>query len=121
MLITGVLCLCAAVLSAGFGTWSLTQSRTSGDLARTAMRAMGPAQLAASVMLAASGLVALTLSQQGALVLVIVGIVGAVGTLIAGSWQSAHYALRVEAARAETAADAGGCAGICGSCSDSCH
>ncbi|HET9890991.1 MAG TPA: hypothetical protein VFQ42_10855, partial [Mycobacterium sp.] len=39
MLIAGVLCICAAVASAGFGTWSLAHNQNFGATA-LALRAM---------------------------------------------------------------------------------
>jgi hypothetical protein len=41
-------------------------------------------------------------------------IVGAVGTVAAGSWQSARYALRREAAAAD-------CSGACATCTLACR
>ena len=64
-----------------------------------ALRAMAPTQLAAAIMLAAGGVVALAASPHTALVVVIVCVAGALGTLAAGSWQSARFALRQEAQR----------------------
>jgi hypothetical protein len=116
MLITGVLCVFAAVSSAVFGTWSLSQAPTA-DPTQLALRAMAPTQLAAAVMLAAGGVVALVAPAHTALVVVIVCIAGAIGTLAAGSWQSARYALRHQAA----VANAGSCGGDCGVCTLSCH
>jgi hypothetical protein len=113
MLIAGVLCVCAAVVTAGFGTWSLSHTQAA-DTTALALRAMAPTQLAAAVMLAAGGVVALAASPHTALVVVIVCITGALGTLAAGSWQSARYALRQEAAAAQ-------CGGNCGACTLSCH
>ena len=55
---------------------------------------MAPTQLAAAVMLAAGGVVALAASPHTALVVPIVCVAGAFGTLAAGSWQSARFALR---------------------------
>ena len=74
MLIAGVLCVCAAVVSAGFGTWSLSHGPvpTPVDTAALALRAMAPTQLAAAIMLAAGGLVALVAAPHTALVVVIV-------------------------------------------------
>lgn len=118
MLIAGVVCVCAAIASAAFGAWSLSQS-TTGDPAQLALRSMAPTQLAAAVMLAAGGVVALAASPHTALVVVIVCIAGAFGTLATGSWQSARFALRREAV--EVNANAGGCAGSCGACTLSCH
>jgi hypothetical protein len=113
MLIAGVLCVCAAAASAGFGTWSLSHSQTV-DTAQLALRALAPTQLAAAVMLAAGGVVALAASPHTALVVLIVCVAGALGTLAAGSWQSARFALRREAAPAS-------CAGNCVLCTQSCH
>jgi len=113
MLIAGVVCVCAAVASAGFGTWSLSHSQTVGTT-QLALRALAPTQLAGAIMLAAGGVVALAAPPHTALVVVIVCVAGAFGTLAAGSWQSARFALRREAA-------AGVCAGNCALCTQSCH
>ena len=112
MLIAGVVCMCAAVASAGFGTWSLSHSQTV-DTTQLALRALAPTQLAAAIMLAAGGVVALAASPHTAFV-VIVCIAGAFGTLAAGSWQSARFALRLDAAAAR-------CGGNCAMCTQSCH
>jgi hypothetical protein len=116
MLIAGVLCMCAAVASAAFGTWSLSHNQAAGGAATTqlALRAMAPTQLAAAVMLGAGGVVALAASPHTALVVLIVCVVGALGTLATGSWQSARFALRHEAAASD-------CAGSCALCTQSCH
>jgi len=113
MLIAGVVCVCAAVASAGFGTWSLAHNQAV-DTTQLALRALAPTQLAAAIMLAAGGVVALAASPHTGLVVVIVCVAGALGTLAAGSWQSARFALRREAA-------APGCAGNCAVCTQSCH
>ncbi|ASW88487.1 hypothetical protein [Mycobacterium marseillense] len=113
MLIAGVLCMCASVASAGFGTWSLAHNRNFGATA-LALRAMAPTQLAAAVMLGAGGVVALAAVPHTALVVLIVCVAGALGTLAAGSWQSARFALRQEEA-------APACAGSCAGCTQSCH
>ena len=116
MLIAGVVCICAAVASAGFGTWSLSHGETAATTAITqlALRAMAPTQLAAAVMLAVGGAVALTASPHTALVVLIVCVAGALGTLATGSWQSARFALRQEVA-------APSCSGNCAVCTQSCH
>jgi hypothetical protein len=75
---------------------------------------MAPTQLAAAVMLAAGGMVALAASPHTALVVLIVCVAGAVGTLATGSWQSARFALRREAAALS-------CAGGCAVCTQSCN
>lgn len=116
MLIAGVLCVCAAVASAGFGTWSLSQSQTINST-QVALRAMAPTQLAAAVMLTAGGVVALAAAPGTALVVLIVCVAGALGTLAAGSWQSARFALRHEASAFTPAS----CSGSCATCTQSCH
>ena len=116
MLIAGVLSVCAAVASAAFGTWSLSQSQTV-DTTQVAVRAMAPTQLAAAVMLTAGGVVALTEAPHTALVVLIVCVAGAVGTLAAGSWQSARFALRREASSFKPAS----CVGNCAVCTQSCR
>ena len=113
MLIAGVLCICAAVASAGFGTWSLARPQNV-DPTVLALRSMAPTQLAVAVMLAAGGAVALAASPHTALVVLIVCVAGAFGTLAAGSWQSARFALQQEAA-------APSCAGTCAGCTQPCH
>ena len=70
MVIAGVLCMCAAVASAGFGTWSLSRPAVV-DTSALALRALAPTQLAAAIMLAAGGVVALAASPQTALVVVL--------------------------------------------------
>ncbi len=112
MLIAGVLCMCAAVASAGFGTWSLSHNQAVGTT-QLALRAIAPTQFAAAVVLAAGGVVALAASPKTALVVLIVCVTGALGTLAAGSYQGARFAVRQEAA-------APGCGGHCAVCTDSC-
>jgi purine-cytosine permease-like protein len=113
MLIAGVLCVCVAVLLAVLGLWSLARP-VGADTAEQVMRSVAPPQLAAAVMLAAGGAVALAAPQGTALTVVCVCIVGAIGTVAAGSWQTARYALRREAASA-------GCGGACAACTLACH
>ena len=116
MLIAGVLCVCAAVSSTVFGAWSLSHAHN-GEPTQLALRAMAPTQLAAAVMLGAGGVVALAASANAALVLLIVCVAGALGTLAAGSWQSARYVLR----RAASSPQAADCGGKCAVCTLSCH
>jgi hypothetical protein len=110
MLIAGVLCVCAAVVMAARGLWSLSRPAAI-DTVGVVMRTVAPPQLAGAVMLAAGGAVALAAPQDTALtvvgVCVAVCIVGAVGTVAVGAWQSARYALLREAA---------GCGGTCATC-----
>jgi len=113
MFIAGVVCLCLAVLIAGSGVWTLTRP-AGADLTAQVLRAVAPTQLAAGVMLAAGGVAALVAPASIALMVLILCVVGAIGTVAAGSWQGARYAARREAA-------APGCAGSCISCTRSCE
>jgi hypothetical protein len=105
VLVAGVLCGVASMICAGFGLWSLRRLRAAG--AELPTRSVAPTQLAAAVMLAAGGAVTLAAPGSGAVVLVGMCVAGAVGTIAAGSWQSARYVLRREAAL---------CAGDCAAC-----
>ena len=78
------------------------------------MRSVAPPQLAGAIMLAAGGTVALAAPAATALTVVCVCIVGAFGTVAAGSCQTARYALRREEASA-------GCGGSCAACTLACH
>jgi hypothetical protein len=115
MLIAAVLCLCAALATAGLGTWLLTRPK-SGDYALTILRGVAPIQLAAAAMLAAGGAVALSAKPQTGLVVVIVCVIGAISTVAAGCWQSAKVVARAEAAQSTEA-----CGGACASCTLSCN
>lgn len=103
MRIAGVLCLCAAVLTMTLGMWALARPRST-DPAQLALRAVAPAQVAAAVLLAAGGAVALAGPPRGALLVLVLCVLGALGTLAAGSWQGARYA-----ARPPTTGCCGGC------------
>jgi hypothetical protein len=113
MLVAAVLCLCAAVAIAGVGLWLLARPH-SGDYVRQVLRAVAPTQLAAAVMLAAGGAVALSTRPATAVLVVIVCVVGAVGTVAAGCWQSAKTA-----AAARPSAEH--CGGACAGCTLSCR
>jgi hypothetical protein len=112
MLIAAVLCLCAAMATAGVGLWLLTRPR-SGDPVPLVLRAVAPTQLAAAVMLAAGGVVALSARPETAVLVVIVCTIGAIVTVAAGCWQAATAVARREAALP-------GCAGACANCTLSC-
>ena len=73
-------------------------------------RAQAPTQLAAAVMLASGGALALTAPRTT----VAVVIMCIVGTVAAGSWQRARYAVRRQAAPVD-------CAGNCAVCIRSCR
>ncbi|ORV18648.1 hypothetical protein [Mycobacterium celatum] len=107
MLIAGILCLGAAIACAVLGLRSLSRPGV-------VLRSVAPTQLAAAVILAAGGAVALAGPRPAAVVLVGVCVLGALGTVAAGSWQSARYALRREATPA-------GCGGGCAACTLSCR
>ena len=134
MLIAAVLCLCAAVATAAVGLWLLTRPH-SGDYVRLVLRAVAPTQLAAAVMLAAGGVVALSTRPETGLLVVIVCVVGAVSTVAAGCWQSAKAVARGQAGSAAAGwaprapgslgdslrALRGDCGGACGTCTLSCN
>jgi hypothetical protein len=115
MLIAAVLCLCAAVATAGFGLWLLTRPRAT-DPVRQVLHAVAPTQLAAAVMLTAGGVVALSARPQTGLLVVVVCVIGAVATVAAGCWQSAKVVAQREAAQAAV-----GCGGACETCTLSCN
>lgn len=120
MLIAAVLCLCAAVATAGGGLWLLTRP-VAADPVRQVLRAVAPTQLAAAVMLTAGGVVALSTQPETGLVVVVVCVVGAVCTVAAGCWQSAKVvAAGANTAAARREADAG-CGGACATCTLSCN
>jgi len=108
-------CVGAATVMALLGLRSLTRP---ADTTGLVMRSVAPPQLAAAVMLAAGGTVALAAPEGAALrvvgVCLAVCIVGAVGTVAAGSWQTARYALHREAAPT-------GCGGDCAACTLACR
>jgi len=89
MLIAAVLCLCAAVASAALGVRALARPAPAAGTQQV-LRAVAPTQLAAAVMLAAGGVVAL--SDQHYIGLLVLCVAGAVGTVTMGVWQVARYA-----------------------------
>ncbi|TGD84630.1 hypothetical protein BayCH28_24850 [Mycolicibacterium sp. CH28] len=111
MFFGGVVCLCLAVLIGGSGVWTLTRP-TGSDVTGQVLRAVAPTQLAAAVMLAAGGVVALVAQPRIGLLVLVVCVLGAVGTVATGSWQAARYAARRQAEAS--------CVGSCASCSLSC-
>lgn len=116
MLIAAVVCLCAAALSAGFGARALARPEPAGA-AQQVLRAVAPTQLAAAVMLAAGGAVALAARPATGLLVLIVCVLGAVGTVGAGAWQGAQSVARREAAIRAGAP----CGGACAICTLSCR
>ncbi|MCB0948203.1 MAG: hypothetical protein KDB44_02800 [Mycobacterium sp.] len=120
MLVAAVLCLCAAAVTAALGGWSLTRPPTT-DYVRRVLRALAPIQLAAAGMLAAGGLVALVAGPPMSVVVLIVCVTGALGTVAAGCWQAAKAVVREEQ-RSRPASGAGaGCGGACAGCTLPCE
>ncbi|AEV72407.1 hypothetical protein MycrhN_1796 [Mycolicibacterium rhodesiae NBB3] len=116
MSIVAVICWCAAVAFAGFGVWLLTRPR-SADPARAVLRGVAPTQLAAAAMLASGGTAALSSHPDTALVVVVVCVIGAVGTIAAGCWQAAKVlAIR----QPSPSAGIGDCGNACATCTLSC-
>jgi hypothetical protein len=116
MVVVAVLCLCAAVAIAGMGVWLLGVPAPA-DPRREVLRGVAPTQLAAAAMLAAGGAVALSSRPDTALLVVIVCIIGAVGTVAAGCWQAAKV---IASRAAASSAEADGCGGACATCTLSC-
>jgi hypothetical protein len=115
MFVVAVLCWCAAVALTGFGVWLLARPR-SADPAQLVLRGVAPTQLAAAAMLASGGTAALSSHPDTALVVVVVCVIGAVGTVAAGCWQAA----KVLAARQSSAEAVGSCGNACATCTLSC-
>jgi hypothetical protein len=120
MLIAAVLCLCAAVATAGLGLWLLTRPRAA-DPVRQILRAVAPTQLAAAVMLTAGGVVALSAQPETGLLVVVMCVVGAISTVATGCWQSAKVVARREAAAGCAPRLGGDCGGACATCRLSCN
>jgi uncharacterized membrane protein len=116
MLIAAVLTLCASVVTAALALWSLARI-PAGDTDRQVLRAVAPTQLAGALMLAAGGVVALAAPAHVGVLMLVMCVVGAVGTVAAGCYQSAKAGERANALRATTADS---CAGACASCTLSC-
>lgn len=114
MLIAAVLTLCLSAAVAAVALFALSREQPA-DPVRQVLRAVAPTQLAAAVMLAAGGAIALAAPAQIAVVLLVMCVVGALGTVAAGCYQSAKAVARREAAT--SSAD---CAGACASCTLSC-
>ena len=116
MLIAAVLCLCAAAVSATLGARALARPAPA-DGTRQVLRAVAPTQLAAAVMLSAGGVVAL--SARPSVGLLVLCVLGAVGTLAAGVWQGARYAQAAPRHAAIVCSRSGPQA--CASCTFSCR
>lgn len=119
MVVAAVVSLGLAVLIGGSGLWTLRKPAPA-DLNGQVARAVAPTQVAAGVMLAAGGIVALAAPHRIGLVGLIVGVVGAIATVGAGSWQGARFATSRQSAggcasREGSGDGCGGCAKICGS------
>jgi hypothetical protein len=117
MLIAAVLCLCAAVVTAGVGTWSLRRPHSTDTVPRV-LRSVAPIQLATAVMLAAGGAVALVAPRSTGVTVLMVCVIGAVGTFAAGCYQGAKAGAAMMGLDDAPASD--GCAGSCANCTLSC-
>ncbi|ORW09490.1 hypothetical protein [Mycolicibacter longobardus] len=115
MLIVGVLCLVAALVSLVFGVRTLARPLT-GDPEQLVLRAVAPAQIAVGAILAAGGVLVIFAPPSVGLLALIISVTGALGTLAAGAWQGARYAARLSAQA--QAAEAAGCGSGC-CCGDS--
>src|ERR1700753_2768263 len=113
MLIAGVLRVGAAVVMPVLGLRALVRPVGTGT-AGVIMRSVAPPQLAGAIMLAAGGAVALAAPVATALPVICVCVAGALGTVAAGSYQPARYALRREEAEPT-------CGGSCAACTLACH
>ncbi|HUO38386.1 MAG TPA: hypothetical protein VMU34_11335 [Mycobacterium sp.] len=113
MLIAGLLFLCAAAVSAAFGARALVGSAPEGGVQKV-LRAVAPTQLAAAVMLAAGGIIAL--SGRAAPALLVLCVLGAVGTVSAGVWQGARYAQATARRQALACNRIGACANCTSRC-----
>ena len=113
MVAGAVLCLCLALLIAGTGLWTLTR-RSRVDITGRVLRAVAPTQIAAAVMLAVGGVAALAAPAPIGLTWLIIGAVGAIGTIGAGSWRAARYAARWQVTSTCGSAEAcAGCTQLC--------
>ena len=110
-----MLCLCLAAATAGVAAWSLNRPYAA-DPVRQVLRAVAPTQFAAAAMLAAGGVVALSAPAQMGVLVLVVCVIGAVGTVAAGCWQSAKLVAAKEAEQEARRETGGGCAGSCVSC-----
>lgn len=115
MLIAALLILCAAAVTAALALWSLARI-PADDPDKQVLRAVAPTQLAGAVMLATGGAVALAAPTHVGVLLLVICVVGAVGTIAAGCYQSAKAVARREVVDAEAS-----CAGACASCTLSCQ
>lgn len=117
MLIAAIVCLCVAAATAATGLWSWKRPR-SADIVALVLRSVAPIQFVSAVMLAVGGAVALSEPGQVGLTVMLVCIVGAVGTLAAGCYQGAKAGAAMLAQESVPAGD--GCTGTCASCTLSC-
>lgn len=115
MVIGAVVCLGLAVLIGATGLRTLAH-RPGVDLTGQVLRSVAPTQIAAAVMLAAGGVLALAAPGTVGTIGLAGGALGAVVTIAAGSWQGARYAARREAAAGGgcgSGEGCGGCAKVC--------
>lgn len=116
MIVGAVISLLLAALIGGSGLWTLRRGSDPGsDLNAAVSRLVAPTQIAAGVMLAAGGMVALAAPGRTGLVALVLGGIGAVGTVAAGSWQGARYvAPRATGGGCDSGGGCAGCEQVCG-------
>ncbi|MEI7914081.1 MAG: hypothetical protein WCH82_04980 [Mycobacteriaceae bacterium] len=117
MVPSAVVSLLLAALIGGSGVWTMSRGGSGGDVNTAVQRLVAPTQLAAAVMLAAGGIIALAAGGRIGLAALILGGIGALGTIGAGSWRGARYAAQREAASG--CGSGSGCAGCEQVCGDS--
>ena len=123
MFVAALVCLCAAAVTGALGAWFLTRP-PSPDYVLRVLRAVAPTQLAAAAMLVAGAVIGFVAPAPTSTLLLILCVLGAVGTVAAGCWQAAKaVALTQARAQAETGRgcageSGGGCATCTLSCSD---
>lgn len=108
MLIAGVLCLTAAIVSLIFGVRTLVRPSTD-DPEQQVLRAVAPAQVAVAIILGVGGTLVVAGPPSVALWALIIAITGALGTLGAGAWQGARYAARLTPPESPTGCCGSGC------------
>ncbi len=112
MIVAAVVSLCLAALIGGSGLWTLAR-RPGVDLTGQVLRSVAPTQLAAAVMLAAGAATALAAPDRIGWAGLIIGGLGAIGTIAAGSWQGARFAARRSVPDCGAGDACAGCTRLC--------
>jgi len=91
MIVGAVVSLCLATLIGFSGLWTLAR-RPGVDVTGQVLRSVAPTQLAAAVMLTAGAVSTLAAPARIGWAGLVIGGLGALGTIAAGSWQGARFA-----------------------------